>query len=241
MLLLDQYENDLLTWETKGTKTRKIMSLNMKEYEIMKDVYSKNKESFQRRIENTNLDAFTNTNWSDAFLDFYPFEAIFRGFKPKKISKQEKDIENYFINNQLLYSVKKKNYKWGSAFIDYYGDHNIWLLFVESYHDHMNLDQVKINFFNENKQITKTLTYVFREKTSTETFMIYSYEYDNNLISVTREGFYNKIDAILPTLKFTFEYDDKKMKITAHQSKFVGDTLPTTTVMYNGKIIKPLV
>lgn len=217
------------------------MSLNMKEYEIMKDVYSKNKESFQQRIENINLDAFTNINWSDTFLDFYPYESIFSGFKPLKVSKKEKAIENYFINNQLLYSVKKKNYKWGSAFIDYYGDHNIWLLFVESYHDHMNLDQVKINFFNENKQITKTLTYVFREKTSTETFMIYSYEYDDNLISVTREGFYNKIDAILPTLKFTFEYDDKKMKITAHQSKFVGDTLPTTTVMYNGKIIKPLI
>lgn len=222
------------------------MSLNMQEYEKIKNVYSKNKHSFQERIDNVNLDTFTSVNWSDTFLDFSGYESIFNQLKKIKTYDEEKEstIKNYFLDNKLVYSVNNENYKWGSAFIDYDSGCHIWLLFVENIDDEMILRQLRIKYFDNNK-VVKSSFYLYDddyEDDIEETFMSDDYEYDsnNNLIRITRNGFYQNVEKILPPRIFSFEYEGKKMKIFSTQNKFEGDPAPTS-IIYEGKIVKPII
>jgi len=220
------------------------MKFSNKDYDKVKEIYSLNRNTYKQRKEKIDFNAFTKINWSDAYLDFAPFNSIFNQLKKIRIYDEEKPstIKNHFIDDKLIYAVHSENYLWGSVFIDYHKDYNIWLLFSENIDEEVDVRQVKINYF-DNGRLSKSVFYGFDDDDDDEieeTFMVYNYEYDmeDNLVRVIRNGFYQNIEKILPPIIFSFEYEGNKMKIMATQEKFEGDPSPTS-VIYNGKIILP--
>ncbi|MHC5310929.1 hypothetical protein ACYSNM_12865 [Myroides sp. LJL116] len=227
-------------------KSEKRMLIEKEDYQKIKEIYSANKTTFQARKQSMDMHVFTKVNWSDTFLDFTGFESIFNQSKKIKIYDVEKPstVKNLFIKDKLVYSVNNENPKWGSAFMDYELDCTIWFLFEENIDDEMILRQIRIKYTKDNR-IIKSLYYLFNddfEDDIKETFMIDIYQYNSEdiLVEVVRNGFYQSIEKILPERIFSFEYEGVNMKIWSTQEKFAADPSPST-IMYEGKVIKPIV
>lgn len=223
------------------------MSLSSNEdYVKIKEFYSLNKVTYQKRIDQINLNEVGKINWSDTFLDFSGYESIFSQLKKIKLYDKEKPstVKNYFFNDLLIYSVNNDNYRWGSVFVDYQLEHNIWLLFSENINDEIVLRQVKIKNLDREKRVNRLSTYLYNddfEDEIEETFMIDEYEYDlnGNLIRIIRKGFYQNNTKEIPIRLFSFEYEENKMKIYSTQDKSRRDSC-STSIIYDGKIIKPI-
>lgn len=206
------------------------------DYKKVVEVFQQHEKSFNERKEKMSAISFSKINWSNTYLDFTPYESIINQLKPPEIFEKEKkaSIKNHFLGDKLIYSFNSENENWGNIFIDYDIDNTKWLLFSENYDDEVVLQQLKLNFYQDNK-ITKQLFYLLDKDAEEETFMVdlFKYNKEAKLESIVRNGFYETKATTLAERKISFEYnDDGKVKVYSTQ-EIAGDI--KKHLIYEGK------
>lgn len=190
------------------------------EYGHIINVFNIEKASFEKRKSTIEELQLTSVNWSNAYLDFFPYNSIIDQLKPAVIYKEAKpaSIKNHYAGSQLLYAVNNENEAWGTVFVDYADDMKKWLLFVENDDEEMVLQLIKIAYF-ENGKYTKAVSYLNDEDADEETLIIDFFEYHaDEFKTINRYGFYEEPSKILPDQEFSFSYDNNLVEVCATDS-----------------------
>ncbi len=208
------------------------------EHKKIVEIFQQHEKSFSDRKQKIEVVAFSKINWSDSYLSFTPYDAIINQLEVAKIFKNEKpdSIKNHFFEDKLVYSYKTKNQNWGSIFIDYQNNYDLWLLFVENYDDEMMLQQLKLAY-HQNNRITKKIFYLFDKDAEEETLMVdlLKYNKEGKLECIVRNGFYEVVTNVLPERKISFIYENEKVSIYSEQE--IGNDL-RRQLIYDGKELR---
>ncbi|MCC9073892.1 hypothetical protein LNQ49_20105 [Flavobacterium sp. F-65] len=202
------------------------MSIIENNYEIIRDFFELNRETFEKRKEKISRNQFSFVNWSSSYLEFFAYEYEMNQLKPPKIYRELKSnsICNNYVDEKLVYAFNSENETWGSVFVDYNEDCNVWFLFSRNSKDEMCLKQIKVKVLDKNKT-KKILLYVINEDLEEESLFVdlYDYNLEEQISKIERHGFYKKRERYLPLREFLFSYDDKKIKINSKQQALNGE------------------
>lgn len=202
------------------------MSIIEDNYKIIRDFFELNRKTFEKRKEEIGRSQFSFVNWSSSYLEFFEYEYEMNQLKPPKIYRELKNnpICNSYVGEKLIYVFNCENETWGSVFVDYNEDCNVWFLFSRNSKDEMCLKQIKVKVLDKNKT-KKVLLYVINEDLEEESLFVdlYDYNFEEQISKIERYGFYKKRDRHLPLREFLFSYDDKNLKINSKQEALNGE------------------
>jgi|GEM_PF-3999706 len=151
------------------------MSIIEQEYKNITKVFNMEKDSFKERKDESKNIVFSSINWSNTFLDFFPYESVLKQLKPPIIYKEEKlaSIKNHFLNDKLIFAFKNENEKWATAFVDYEDTSKRWVKFLENYESEiMFLQQLQIAYFKNNRY-EKVVWYMNDQNDGEESMCVY--------------------------------------------------------------------
>ena len=94
-----------------------------KEYILIKEKFNENFKQYKKHLKFFEKINNYETNYSNSYIDFFPYESIMNGYKPailyknKPLSnKNENFIENRIKDNEIYYSYNGLHKEWGSEF-----------------------------------------------------------------------------------------------------------------------------
>lgn len=213
------------------------MSIIENNFKFIRNFFELNCDTFKKRKEDIKKIKLSRENWSSSYLEFFTYEYEMNQLKSPKVYKvlKSNSIHNNYIDEKLVYSFNSENEKWGTVFIDYYENHQVWLLFALNSKEEMSLTQIKVKVLNGNNT-EKILIYVVDDDLKEESLFVdlYHYNLDNKISKIERHGFYEKRDRNLPVREFLFIYNDETLKIDSKQEVLSGEIKMVD--IYTGKI-----
>ncbi|MGM1050213.1 MAG: hypothetical protein ACQEXX_29385 [Bacillota bacterium] len=202
-----------------------------KDYELILKIFEKYRSSYKvllHQVEDVRNDTVI---WSDSFLEFFPYQYALNQLKKPKIYKTEPEsnegvIVNKLKDGELYYSYHAENKGWGSDFVIKEDGIKLYLKFLNNDNDEMVLEQVYCVVLKET-MIEKVLFYLKDvdldgdEELNEETFLVDKYSYNRNegVDTIIRNGFYHENNNIIPTTTFRFEYVNGDIFIYSKQLK----------------------
>ena len=212
-------------------KTREVYKVIEKEYELLLKIFEKYYDSYEEMLYRVKDVENDTVIWSDSFLEFFPYQYALSQLKEPKIYKTEPEsnegvIVNKLKDGELYYSYKKENKGWGSVFVIKEDGMKRYLRFLNNDNDEMVLEQVYCVVLKDTK-IEKVLFYLKDldldedEELNEETFLVDKYSYNSNetIDTIIRNGFYHENNNIIPTTTFRFEYTNEDIFIYSKQMK----------------------
>ncbi|MEK4424992.1 hypothetical protein [Solibacillus sp. FSL K6-1523] len=200
-----------------------------KEYDLLLEIFRKYSDTYEEmlyRVKDVENDTII---WSDTFLEYFPNQNALSQLKRPKIYKSEpqsKDgvIVNKLKDGEMYYSYNSENKGWGSVFVIKEDGMKLFLRFINNDNDEIVLEQIYCVVLKEN-MIKKVLFYLNDidldgdEELNEETFLVDNYSYNSNetIDSIIRNGFYHSNNNIIATTTFRFEYINEEIFIYSKQ------------------------
>lgn len=177
--------------------------------------FRENYKQFKKHLDHFDTIEDFNSIWSNSFLDFFPYESILEGYNQPVIYKAQPYLNDYVVLNQsindnIFYAYKYLHKEWGSVFyINNEGDNVIKLYYDnQNEDDKMLLSQITYKIVSSN-YIQKVLFYMFDKDMEEETFYIYDFLYDREIVNqIIRYDYFNKKDDMI---LYRFEYKDGEL------------------------------
>ena len=185
-----------------------------KEYVLIKEKFNENFKQYNKHLKFFEKINNYETNYSNSYIDFFPYESIMNGYKPaflfknKPVSKKDENfIENRIKDNEIYYSYNAIHKEWGSEF--YFTDkkNNKTRLFYTNDNDDekMLLTQLYYKIMN-GLFVESVYCYMNDFNMEEETFYLFEYKYTKeNIEKIIWYNYFDKESKII--------YDEKKLKL----------------------------
>ncbi|MFJ8461714.1 hypothetical protein ACIQ57_21690 [Lysinibacillus xylanilyticus] len=202
-----------------------------KDYDLLLQIFEKYYDSYEEMLDRVKDVENDTVIWSDSYLEFFPYQYALNQLKKPKIYKTEPEsnegiIVNKLKDGELYYSYDNENKGWGSVFVIKEDGMKLYLRFLNNDNEEIVLEQVYCVVFKE-IVIEKVLFYLKDvdldgdEELNEETFLVDTYSYNSNetVDTIIRNGFYPESKNIIPTTTFRFEYVNEDIFIYTKQLK----------------------
>ncbi|MFT9820950.1 hypothetical protein [Lysinibacillus sp. NPDC056185] len=212
-------------------KIREVYKVIKKEYDLLRKIFEKYFDSYEDMLYQIKDIVNETVIWSDSFLEFFPYQNALNQLKEPKIYKAEpKSNEGVIVNKlkdgELYYSYDSENKGWSSVFVIKEDGMKLYLRYLNNDNDEIVLEQVYCVVFKETA-IEKVIFYLKDvdldgdEELNEETFLVDKYSYNSNetIDTIIRNGFYHENKNIIPTTTFRFEYVNEDIFIYTKQLK----------------------
>ena len=173
-------------------------------YQCITEIFQAEVDTFAQRRHQIQAIAYSSCHWSNAWLNFFPYESALQQLPAIKIYPTEKvsSIRNHYCADQLVFACHSDHESWGCVFVEDEQTHKKWMKFIENEAGEIRLQHLKVMYLKDNR-CGQVISYSLDQDEDEESLAVYDYVYlDNKLQYIEKHGFYQSKAKILPVQKY---------------------------------------
>ena len=197
------------TWQTETTK--KMCEINLEDLEKAKNLFQYYRYKYEEIAIAFSKLNYTDTKYSNIYMDFFPYQSERIGNKPGKFYKRtpkniSNTITNMFIDDKIYYCYVTKGKEAGERFYIYEEEQTLYLCYTINHKT--NKMELSMIYILESQKGEEQKGYFFMEDTAFGyRSMTFLYKYNNERISNLYSYLFDFVSNIwILTQELRFEY-----------------------------------